>query len=487
MTSEGDSQPVKKGVSLGDLGYRPIVVELTNHLAIKLLYMTTEDEQFLSKLLDQEIAARDFVVEFLAHQLVEPEISQADVASWPDDILQRVAKEFAEAQPAGFGAPLPDGAETFEAFRSVARTHQDELFSSIRETLNAFTSSYSDRIKPLFGIADSLASSLNAAFDIVPSMYSVDLAATEIVRKPLAGFALSDLGSSVSLIANSTIDNLSKAMAGSFTVPMLEQLDAFSSTAAKAVSGLNEDLARAVASSIQPLDLSTLIPNLPDLTEAFRELAKARHGAAALDGAGFGYSLTLWEMQFLIKLSDIAEQDRPTVIFLELRTITEGQEFEKELQSLFADPSILAKRWPAVREGVEDHRRARYFSSVSVLLPQIEGVINDILTLADAVISVKSKFYERNADGTQGRQLKGLNSKSALAKNKANLNQDLAKFVTSSLVPERNGILHGVDAGYGQSERSVHLMLVLLSLALAVAELEDDLKKTTGVVPNGPV
>lgn len=476
MTDQADEQPRKKGVRLADLGYKPIPVGVGNGSTIELHYLSGGDERFLVELLDRDIGAREFVVAFLHHQLLEPKLSLSEVRGWSDDDLQRAAREFAEAQPAGFGKRIPDDADVYETFRNVARAYQDELYASVRKTLSAFTASYADQIKPIFGISDSLASSFGAAFAFDPSQYGIGLAAQEAAQASLGRLALGDLGSAVYPDASATLDTLAKAMASSITLPTLDLIDGLSSSAANAVGAIHRDLGRSIASLVQPLDLRTLIPNLPNFTDSFRRLAKARDGAVALEEAGFGYTFALWEMQFLVDLSDIDPQDRAAVILSELRTITEGQEFENELQGLFAAPSILAKRWPAVREGVEDHRRGRYFASVSVLLPQIEGVVNDILTLVDVVIPVKTRFYEKNPDGTQGTELKGLDRKSALAKKKANLDENLARFVASSLVPERNGILHGVDAGYGEGERSVHLMLVLLSLALAVAQLEDDIK-----------
>ncbi len=479
MTDQADEQPGKKGLRLANLGYKPIPVEVGNGLTIELRYLSGADERFLVELLNRDIAAREFVVAFLHHQLLEPKLSLAEVGGWSEDDLQRAARAFAEAQPAGFGKRIPDDADIYEAFRNVARAYQDELYASVRETLKAFTANYSDQIKPTFGISDSLASSFATAFGVDPSQYGIGLAAEEVARASLGRFALSDLGTGAYPNVGATLDSIAQAMANSITQPTLDRIDELSSSAANAVRDIYGQFDRSIASLVQSLDIRTLIPNLPDFTDSFRRLAKARDGAAALDEAGFGYTFALWEMQFLVDLSDIDPQDRPAVIFSQLRTVTEGQEYENELQDLFTAPSILAKRWPAVREGVENHRQGRYFSSVSVLLPQIEGVVNDILTLVDVVIPVKTKFYEKNPDGTQGKELKGLDSKSALAKKKANLNEDLARFVASSLVPERNGILHGVDVAYGEGERSVHLMLVLLLLALAVADLEADIKTRT--------
>lgn len=68
-------------------------------------------------------------------------------------------------------------------------------------------------------------------------------AAADVARTSLGRFALSDLGTSVYPNADLTLDMLTKAMASSFTMPTLELVDGFSSSAAAAVKALNGGLA----------------------------------------------------------------------------------------------------------------------------------------------------------------------------------------------------------------------------------------------------
>lgn len=474
MSDQASDQPKSPGFRLADLRFNPIAVELANGSTIQLGYLSGADEQFLEKLLTQDMPPREFVVAFLHHQLVESNQPQAEVDGWSDADLKRAARAFAEAKPSGFGSSIPDDADVYEAFRSAARAYLDELYTSIRETLSSFTASYEDKIRPIFGVSDSLASSIGASLAFDPPNYGIGLAAVEAAQASLGRVALSGLGSVGYPDPAEAFDSIAKTMANSVTLPTLALIDDLSNSAANAVRGIYEDVERSIASLTQPLDFGTLIPALPDLTESFRRLGKARDEAAALQDAGLGYTVALWEMQFLVDLLEIAPQDRAVAAFSELPIMTQGQEFEDELQHLFTSTSILAKRWPAVREGIEDHQRGRYFASVSVLLPQIQGLANDILTLMEVLIPVKPSSYEKNSDGTQEGELKRLDSKSALAKKQAVDDEDLARFVASSLVPERIGILHGIDAAYGRSNRSAHLVMVLLMLASAVTQLRAD-------------
>lgn len=475
MTDHEERQVRRTGVSLADLGYKLIPVKLGNGSIIELRYMSGVDERFLSTLLRQDLAAREFVVTFLGHQHVNPGLSQAQVEEWTDEDLQRAARAFAEARPSGFGKPISDTSDMYEEFRGAARAYQDELNAAVRKALRLFTASYKDQIQSKFDLSEMWTSTLKAASAFEPAHYGVIYPAEETLHTSIVQSSLDKLGTSRLSDFEMGFDSIAEAMTRSVTNPTLDLVHEYSRSGADAVRAISLDLDRSIAELTQPRDLHQLIHGLPDLTESFRQLVKARDGATALDAEGFSYTLPLWTDQFLAELSDLAAQEGPTGISTELQSITEGEDFENEIQELFAAPSILAKRWPAVSEGVEDHRRGRYFSSVAVLLPQIEGIINDILTLKDVVIKVGNKFYEKNPDGTPGKEIGGLEKKSILAEKEANLNKVLRLFVTDTVTSERNGILHGVNVTYGEAKRSVHLMLVLLSFALVVEELEGDI------------
>lgn len=471
MTDHEERQGRRTGVSLADLGYKLIPVKLGNGSIIELRYMSGVDERFLSTLLRQDLAAREFAVTFLGHQHVNPDLSQAQVEEWTDEDLQRAARAFAEAWPSGFGKPISDTSDMYEEFRGAARAYQDELNAAVRRASRLFTASFKDQIPSKFDLSNVWGSTLKAASDFDPAHYGVISPTDGTLHTSIVQSSLDKLGTSRLSDFKLGFD----PSASSPTNPTLDLIHEYSRSGADAVRAISLDLDRSIAELAQPRDIHQLIHGLPDVTESFRQLVKARDGAAALDDEGFNYTLPLWTDQFLAELSDLAAQEGPAVISTELQSMTEEEDFENEIQELFAAPSILAKRWPAVSEGIENHRRGRYFSSVAVLLPQVEGIVNDILTLKDVVIKVGNKFYEKNPDGTQGKELGGLESKCILAEKEANLNKVLRQFVTVTVTPERNGILHGVNVIYGEAKRSVHVMLVLLSFALVVEELEGDI------------
>ena len=72
-------------------------------------------------------------------------------------------------------------------------------------------------------------------------------------------------------------------------------------------------------------------------------------------------------------------------------------------------------------------------------------------------------------------------SKKQVVENKTDLDTDLASFLTAYLVPQRNAILHGAEVTYGDAERSIHILLVLLCIAVTVTSLETTAANGSGV------
>lgn len=132
----------------------------------------------------------------------------------------------------------------------------------------------------------------------------------------------------------------------------------------------------------------------------------------------------------------------------------------------------MLTRWEAVQQGLAAHRRGEYFASIATLLPQVEGIINATLTFLGVIVREGGKFYKKQPDGSKGKELTGLTSKKRILDRHARLDTDLAGFLVTYFVPNRNSILHGADTGYGEAERSVHILLVLLSMAVTAAKLE---------------
>lgn len=471
MTQRDDARPKRNLVSESDLGFKPIPVVLANGEMIEFRFLTGADEKFIVNLLKQEIHAREFVVEFLRHQLVRKEPPLSNVSNWSDDDLKLAARMFAVAPPSGFGEEIGTDVDVYEEFQALVRIYQQGLLDSARKLSDLFSANYAKQIKPIFGASNSLASFRSlSAFD--PSKYRLGFPSPDALVASASRQALDGVLATVYPDSSRLPDATDQASAKLFTMPAIDMLERFSSSATVAIKAANDQLFDSIARLSPQIDVQTLIPQLPNFTESLRRLKKARDGALALEEAGFGYTYNLWGSEFLGDLSAIDPQDRSTGTLHEIRAFTEGQECADELQTLFAEPSLLAKRWPAVREAVEAHRHGKYFCSVAVLLSQVEGIINDILTLLDVAVQDKARFYVKDASGEPGKELKGLHDKNALARKRLDSNHDLAKYVATFLVPDRNSILHGVDVAYGQPERSVHLMLVLLSFSLTMHDCE---------------
>ena len=96
------------------------------------------------------------------------------------------------------------------------------------------------------------------------------------------------------------------------------------------------------------------------------------------------------------------------------------------------------------------------------------------------VIQEKGKLYAKDNNGNlklnkynNPIQLQGLGQKiqNSNLQNEMLL-QTLAEFIVSSLVPERNSILHGSYIGYGKPKLSLQLILVVYMLVSEFSDLE---------------
>ncbi len=137
---------------------------------------------------------------------------------------------------------------------------------------------------------------------------------------------------------------------------------------------------------------------------------------------------------------------------------------------------MMGRRWRVVEAALEAHQRREYLLSVPAMLPQVEGAIVDAMVLKGLTVKKNGKLYLRNDEGKSKQPIMFRN-----AVDNAQLEEDPAlegtsSFLADSLVQRRNDILHGRDPRYGKAKLSVQSLLVLMILAKAVGEIEENKK-----------
>ncbi|WP_196592243.1 hypothetical protein [Pectinatus frisingensis] len=130
--------------------------------------------------------------------------------------------------------------------------------------------------------------------------------------------------------------------------------------------------------------------------------------------------------------------------------------------------TLLKSRLPVLREGIDAHLGKHFNASVCTILPQIEGVIHDIIPM-----TVK-KIYKKDLDAVV---VSVVDSK--------DFNQTTKKFYFKIVLQEfrhgdeipvlsRYAILHGEDTNFGTEVNSLKLILLFDFLQAQIAEHKID-------------
>jgi hypothetical protein len=119
----------------------------------------------------------------------------------------------------------------------------------------------------------------------------------------------------------------------------------------------------------------------------------------------------------------------------------------------------LSRRLPILREGIENHLAGRYFSSVCMLLPQIEGVHGDALGRKPKPRGDAERLLGDTTLSTAAREfyIKVVN--------------ESFEWNDDAPIPElsRHAILHGRATNFGTEEHSLKVLLIMDEMISAIA------------------
>lgn len=483
-TSQEDAFPQKvKGITLKQLGLIPIDISLPSGIAAQVNYLSVGVEREMATLLDAGTNSSDFAYQVLHAVLLTPSVSMEQFRSWSIQDVEQLAIGFAESQR-GLDQQLDANTPILDAFQQSCRDHLAETVARFQEITNKLSANLAASMQPLLTVSESMRKSFAS---LMISPLTTSIFKTSDIVFPSAAATIAANASGMADLATMPAFSYMREMASGVHIKMssiatgfaaLGQVSELSRSAAGTLlqaQGTIESSLASMAALGSGLNYSTLFPYLPKLDVVFERLISIQEGAVALDEAGFGYSYSLWTMDFIVELAQLGPNDRAGRVTAEIVAYTQSEELESELKALFTNSPSLRHRWPIVREGLADHKNSRFIVSIPTLFPQLEGVCSDLLILKRVAYALGHKLFILKADGSQGGELKGIDNKFAQARKNADLDDELASFVASYLAPSRNPILHGADVNYSQAEQSAHLILVLLSLASAVTTLEGEL------------
>ena len=247
------------------------------------------------------------------------------------------------------------------------------------------------------------------------------------------------------------------------------------------ILGIEQTFARARE---QMAGLASLMESANLLQQALAE--QAARDAEIMDASGFFFRDLLSEDD-LLKLFGIEQVDcrvRNAAMTNTLLRVARKEEFAEDLESRFKDTYVLQGRWPIVENAYDAHRSRVYLLAIPALFAQVEGMLVDALVMKEILYVEDNEVFLRSHDpkNPKGGRLKGLSNVADQIK-KSDLQEDwnfqiFANYVSDTLAPERNHIMHGQNIDYGKAMLSVKLLLYIWRLATILADQEKSIDPT---------
>jgi hypothetical protein len=472
----------------GDMADNPSLIEVESKQqgVIQLRRLQRKDLRFLRELRDSELSSRELVVRFIHNQLYHSDTTQEMVQQWPDTLLEQIVITWVGEQGEGWRLAQEDS--VFDAFESAFRNYLKDYLRAMKEArqlipLSGFTGL---DFRPMF-LGTNHLSGMSSALGGISIGSNSSLAAVGLTRSVEAAQKMiaQSIEPALSTIKlhNQTAKHIVKA--SELAVSSIQRsLDGSLAALTKYVSGLTLDLNKTLQAMIQTKVIN-VFDSLPNFAESYEKFREGYQGGLALEQTGYGFVFPLWsfpEARRFYKAAQVNPKVRHAAITNRVLSLTRNAEFEGDLRYRFEHSSLLKSRWEIVQAGLRSHCRRDYLTSIPTLLPQIEGILADMLVAKSTIVRRKQKLYATDANGKLKRGKDGKNVEihglGQLVQNSRLQNGELLKgvanYIADRLAPERHPILHGRNVKYGSPKRSAQLLLVLWILAVELSDFEGE-------------
>ncbi|HEY0071682.1 MAG TPA: hypothetical protein VGE04_17085, partial [Chloroflexia bacterium] len=214
---------------------------------------------------------------------------------------------------------------------------------------------------------------------------------------------------------------------------------------------------------------------------------------------GFGFTvLDLLEWPTLRLLAERRGQGKANAMIVRrLTSESQKESFREALADMFQQMSTLPRkvrdmvkprtRWRAIHQALDAHQRRHYYTSVPVLIAQVDGLLTCLLVARGELWPGTDKWGKKiflgvdlskpgstpmNADSLRKRlRCTALQSDPMLA--------ELIDVLEKKL-DERNGVLHGDDTEYGNAMLSSQMVWALAALAFQLAIIAEAHSRARG-------
>jgi hypothetical protein len=401
-----------------------IKIETEQYGTIELRRLTTEDFVYLYELEKLQLPHREFTSSLVQNQLELPLIV-APVLGWQDEVLTKVAMLWAIDNHWETQVSIPVYTAIYQGYEKVKQQHLDLM----QEMANRITANLSQ-------------------LNLTP------------FRIELPQSLINNINQASSLLQN-TIRNF------------VEHIQA--STAL---------IAQTLTQQVFETKLTTEVRRIFDTIPRYSEIqARLQEIENTLDDTGYGFSLPILRMGDvgkIVSVTNVSPKVRSAVLTNKMLRITQSQELNNELDNLFQNSKLLKPRWKIVDSAFKAHQQREYALSVPAILPQIEGILADLLVIKELAIIENSKVYAIDKNGQKILNKNGdfirIGGLTQLVHTSELKDDDdlgkLAEYLANQLIGDRNNILHGRNLSYNKAKLSTQTVLTLLVLATEVAYLE---------------
>lgn len=269
------------------------------------------------------------------------------------------------------------------------------------------------------------------------------------------------------------------------SVDLFKQVSRPAEELAHQMVGFSEAISKSshLTLEVPSLDFFFALPTLDGFKSTFDRLVKMMgEGESVLTKAGHSYAVDVVVTMLFADLAQTPKEELAAKVTEALNDHSRAEWFKQALQERVASSDVMVDRWPIIERGLTAHYEGDYIVSVSVLLPQFEGLLEDTMILRnlaerdgdnryllDPATKKRLKTRKRNED----RKIVGLRDliDQSEYKNSTDM-KNLASFVADSLCQDRNAVLHGYQLDYARIDFSVSLVLLISAMVGAIAELE---------------
>lgn len=442
----------------------PTKIRTRNHGVFFLRDISLGDTSFLLLLLETPSSDGQFAAAVIHHMLVEPKLSRAAIETLPPAVLSHIGRVWLRsAEDVLVDNRLPP----LLAFRQAVEVEMEPWQARNDEKMRAFHDSISTSTQTMIqATMAQLRSSMAVNFQQIISQTHIRMMqmAPQIqdMQRVVSGIAAAQMRLNAAEMLQSFVSSVSAEMR-------------FMPLAGPGLEQFIVNVARQTLGTQRMLDAIQMMAAqlLNNLAPAFVVLRPLLEDIDVVTNSEYGFVVHLLPIQTISWLASVDPRVRHALATRTFLPYSQSTEFEDQLDLLFQQHPLLARRWRIVQNGLHSHQCGDYISSIRVLMPEIDGIYGDMLLIRGRVREERKKLYALDTHGRWERikndKRRELHSLDYMIKHHGFTGEPVMERVVQhlkmSFPQDRNPNLHGRIFRYDRPMLSIQLLLLLFVLA----------------------